>query len=148
MPIFDANQNVISAAQIFSALKTIVEESRRLHIKGQIGVLTSDSRDDAFRTYNLLLQENNKESLDTIETGLFLLCLDDDINSEQDPWTKTALNSLHGFGSSGMLDYRVRKRNCHPLMKARGDSYGPCIQGGTQIVTSFASKRLVLAIAT
>ena len=99
LPLFDANQNNSPASQIFSSLKHIVEDSKRLQVKGQIGILTSDTRDDAFRTYNMLKDSGNSESLDVIESSLFVLCLDDDIKSDQDIWTRSAINSLHGYGS-------------------------------------------------
>ena len=97
--MFDANQNNSSASQIFSSLKHIVEDSKRLQVKGQIGILSSDARDDAFRTYNMLKESGNSESLDVIESSLFVLCLDDDIKSDQDIWTSSAINSLLGYGS-------------------------------------------------
>ena len=85
------------------ALKHILEESHRLQTKSKIGILTTDSRDDAYRTYELLKETGNSESVDTIDRGSFLLCLDDEIDSDQDPWSRSALNSLHGFGISNSI---------------------------------------------
>lgn len=63
-------------------------------------MLTSDSRDNWFRAYQLLKKNGNSKAIETIENGLFLLCLDDDIIGNEDVLTKTGLNSLHGLGTS------------------------------------------------
>ena len=60
LPFIDDNQNIISVAQIYSALKQILEESHRLQTKSKIGILTTDSRDDAYRTYKLLKDTGNR----------------------------------------------------------------------------------------
>ena len=44
------------------------------------------------------------------------------LNIIKSPWRELRYN-LSNFG---YYLFRVRKRNCHPLMKARGDSYAPC----------------------
>jgi carnitine O-acetyltransferase len=76
-----------------------VEQSNRLN-RGHAGLLTSDSRDNWFASYTTL-KENNSESIDTIEDSLFLLCLDDNLDSHNaDVLTKAGYNSLHGIGTT------------------------------------------------
>ncbi len=98
LKVKDDNGNNLDAGVLRSGLQSIVEEARR-NQPGFVGLLTSDHRDNWNKAYNVLLQED-KASLDEIQGALFLLCLDESLDSnDDDVLTKTALNSLHGLGS-------------------------------------------------
>ncbi|XP_026200734.1 carnitine O-acetyltransferase-like, partial [Anabas testudineus] len=68
-----------------------------------VGILTTQQRDIWFKTYNYLLQDKtNKESLSTIQSSIFTVCLDQAISAVSDEITyrrSGILQMLHGGGS-------------------------------------------------
>lgn len=98
MTVKDANGNFLEASQLLSGLQEILAESIRSSKRGMIGVLTSDSRDNWHQAYQLL-KANHSAHVEAIEKSLFVLCLDDEIEGQDDQLTRTALNCLHGLGS-------------------------------------------------
>lgn len=99
MKVKDGNGNFANASEILFGLEEVLKQSK-LDKCSKIGLLTSDSRDNWHKAYQILLQ-NDAKSLQEIEESLFLLCLDESLESStDDTLTKTALNSLHGMGSS------------------------------------------------
>ena len=94
----DAQGADVGLDQIYSQLKYILQESRRMEKRGQAGILTSDTRDNWHQAYQTI--QGQGQSLQAVENSLFILCLDDAVLSDEDPLTRTALNSLHGLGSN------------------------------------------------
>ena len=99
LTIRDSNGNYVGLDQIYLQLKCIMEESRRKERKGQVGIVTSDTRDNWHQAYQTIIGKQD-EAFQTMANSLFLLCLDDIVISEEDSLTRTGLNSLHGLGSS------------------------------------------------
>ena len=74
----DVNGNDMNASQIYYSLQYILDESKRLGSPNVIGILTSDSRENWFKAYQIL-KIKDTEALSKMEGSSFILCLDDDI---------------------------------------------------------------------
>ena len=85
---------------IKAALGEILQDSERRGKQSLVGVFTSAPRDDWHQAYTSFAQKN-RDSLDAIESSLFVLCLDDTLDSLKDmsSLSKCGLNTLHGCGS-------------------------------------------------
>ena len=82
------------------SLQHTLAESKRLGSIGKIGLLTSDTRQNWYRAHQVLKVQDS-ETLSKIEGSSFVLCLDETIEETgKDKLTSTALNSLHGIGTS------------------------------------------------
>lgn len=65
--------------------------------------MTSDNRDNWAEAFKILHNDNqNKASVNDIETSLFLMALDDDMSQVPafDKLSRSALQSLHGLEST------------------------------------------------
>ena len=83
------------------SLQHTLAESKRLGSIGNIGLLTSDTRQNWYKAYQVL-KVHDSETLSKIEGSSFILCLDENVQesgSGKDKLTSTALNSLHGLGT-------------------------------------------------
>ncbi|XP_054285113.1 carnitine O-acetyltransferase-like [Macrosteles quadrilineatus] len=87
-----------SQQQIYEALTVIVDMCD--HNVAPVGVLTSDHRDVWSENYQLLVKDpSNAETLKSIESALFVLCLDDASGEEGvDDRTMCGLQTIHGNG--------------------------------------------------
>ena len=84
------------------SLQHTLAESKRLGSIGKIGLLTSDTRQNWYRAHQVLKIQDS-ETLSKIEGSSFILCLDENLQEAgggKDKLTSTALNSLHGIGTS------------------------------------------------
>ena len=82
------------------SLQHTLAESKRLGSIGKIGLLTSDTRQNWYKAHQVLKVQDS-ETLSKIEGSSFVLCLDETIEeSGKDKLTSTALNRLHGIGTS------------------------------------------------
>jgi len=98
----DVNGNDLNASQIYYSLQHTLAESKRLGSVGKIGLLTSDTRQNWYRAHQVLKVQDS-ETLSKIEGSSFVLCLDETLQeagSGKDKLTSTALNGLHGMGTS------------------------------------------------
>ena len=96
----DVDGNDLKASQIYYSLQHALAESKRLGSIGKIGLLTSDTRQNWYRAHQVLKVQDS-ETLSKIEGSSFILCLDETLEeSGKDKLTSTALNSLHGIGTS------------------------------------------------
>lgn len=74
--------NVVTEDNKLPSLNYIIEQLRFIIKNSEnsgvpIGILSSDNRDNWSKAYNILIQdETNKSSVETIQSALFLLCLD------------------------------------------------------------------------
>ncbi|KAK9888430.1 hypothetical protein WA026_000678 [Henosepilachna vigintioctopunctata] len=101
MEVITSDGQIPSFNQIFSQLNYIIKNSEILG--APVGILTSDNRDNWCRAYALLSQDKtNRNILDTIETALFLLCLDTPLPKwNDDTLTLAAKQCIHGGGFDG-----------------------------------------------
>uniref|UniRef100_A0A1B6MKJ0 Choline/carnitine acyltransferase domain-containing protein n=2 Tax=Graphocephala atropunctata TaxID=36148 RepID=A0A1B6MKJ0_9HEMI len=90
--------SLYSEAQLFSALSLIVELTEQ--DVTPVGVLTSDSRDNWSKSYELLAQDaGNVEVLNSIESALFVVCLDQPSGAVGlDDRTISGRQTMHGDG--------------------------------------------------
>ncbi|XP_044750467.1 carnitine O-acetyltransferase-like [Coccinella septempunctata] len=101
MDVITPENGVPSFNQILSQLIYITKSSE---VSGSpIGILTSDNRDNWCNAYKLLSSDKtNRESLDAIESSLFILCLDNPLPKwNDDTLTLAAKQCIHGGGLDG-----------------------------------------------
>lgn len=101
--VADKDGKLLNVAQIHEALTSVVKESIHLGAGTSVGCLTSDNRDNWAEAFKILHNDNqNKASVNDIETSLFLMALDDDMSQVPafDKLSRSALQSLHGLEST------------------------------------------------
>ncbi|XP_067140741.1 carnitine O-acetyltransferase-like isoform X2 [Centruroides vittatus] len=98
--VFGSDGAPLNERQIFSQLELVVAQSK--FPKKPIGVLTTEHRDTWAKAYKRLCKYDklNKESVKTIQSSIFLLCLDQSVpNNAMNKRTHAALQTIHGGGS-------------------------------------------------
>ncbi len=98
--IVDRDGNLVKPAEIHSHLKYILSDSTP-GPAFSLGVLTSENRDVWAGLRDKLVAAGNAESLGTIDSALFCLCLDEEIMRDH---IHTSHNMLHGDGCNRWYD--------------------------------------------
>ncbi|XP_013776464.1 carnitine O-acetyltransferase-like [Limulus polyphemus] len=100
--VFGGDGLPLDENQLLAQLQMVVEQSQ--HYKDPIGVLTTQHRDSWASAYKRLCKVSpNKESVSTIQRGIFMLCLDKPMPDLGAPnrLTHASLQVIHGGGSGG-----------------------------------------------
>lgn len=100
--VYGEDNAPLNEQQLLSQLEIIIAQSQR--IKSPIGILTTEHRDTWAKAYKRLCKYDdlNKESVKTIQSSIFLLCLDKSVsNTSLNNRTHAALQTIHGGGSKG-----------------------------------------------
>lgn len=101
--VFGADGNPLNEKQVFDQLVAVMEHSQ--HRQDPVGVLTTEHRDIWAKAYKRLRSdETNAKSVDKIQRGIFVLCLDQgsalvEANAA-DRLTQAGLSTIHGRGST------------------------------------------------
>uniref|UniRef100_A0A914XCN8 Choline/carnitine acyltransferase domain-containing protein n=1 Tax=Plectus sambesii TaxID=2011161 RepID=A0A914XCN8_9BILA len=102
VPVFDEKGAPLSCSQIVEQINKFVLPQSESVNPHQIGIVSSDNRDDWARVYQRLKRNSgNEQSLEAIETALFVVCLDKPTTHGPDrtDGDEQARQSLHGGGS-------------------------------------------------
>ncbi|KAF2897173.1 hypothetical protein ILUMI_09001 [Ignelater luminosus] len=99
--LFNENGRLLSEKQLLQQLNNIIVQSTEPAVS--VGILTSDDRDNWAKAYKILMQEEvNQRSVRTIQTSLFLVCLDSpmEYTTEDNRRTSAGKQLIHGGGSN------------------------------------------------
>lgn len=102
VPAYDNNGEILKPEKIFGQLKAVINSSPK--VAEPVGILTSEHRDTWAQVYKELVKDQtNRNSVENIETSLFLLCLDGPSSHLSAPNVATlaAQKIVHGGGSKG-----------------------------------------------
>jgi hypothetical protein len=101
MQVYCPNGIALPESQILGSLRYILQESESTGAKGEpVGLLTSDNRDNWYKARRLLVEGGNEEALKEVETALFTVSLDDDMDQGKDKSSlaRAAAFAIHGGG--------------------------------------------------
>lgn len=100
--VYDNNGEILKPEKIFGQLKAVLNASPKP--AEPVGILTSEHRDTWAQVYKNLVEDGtNRNSVENIQTSLFLLCLDEPCShlSAPNAATLAAQQIIHGGGSKG-----------------------------------------------
>ncbi|XP_034048770.1 carnitine O-acetyltransferase isoform X2 [Thalassophryne amazonica] len=101
LDVYNSNGSPLTADQLYVQLKRICSTSQEASEEA-VGILTTLPRDSWGRTYiNLTKDTTNKESVQAIQTSIFIVCLDGAMPQEPGVTSRSsaAIQMLHGGGS-------------------------------------------------
>lgn len=96
--MFGSDGKVISAPTFAKQLTEILKETET---GVPYGILTTDTRDNWAEAYeHLIKDETNRESINTIQTALFSISIDESVPYDSEhPLTQLVTSLIHGDGS-------------------------------------------------
>ncbi|XP_053341857.1 carnitine O-acetyltransferase isoform X1 [Clarias gariepinus] len=101
LDVYHNDGTPLTVDQLYTQLEKICNSSPQPS-EDPIGILTSNHRDSWGKAYaNLIKDRKNKESVQKIQTSIFIVCLDSPMPRVADKMyhTRAALQMLHGGGS-------------------------------------------------
>uniref|UniRef100_A0A914V011 Choline/carnitine acyltransferase domain-containing protein n=1 Tax=Plectus sambesii TaxID=2011161 RepID=A0A914V011_9BILA len=102
VPVFNEKGHQLSYSQIVEQIKNSIVPQSEICNPHQLGIVSSNNRDDWARVYQRLKDNNyNAQALEAIETALFVICLDNPTvrGPERTTNEEYAHQMLHGGGS-------------------------------------------------
>lgn len=98
--VLDENDSICSPRKIAACLKAILEDDRPLN-KHPVGILTTLERDQWAQARSHLVETGNQEILTKIDSAIFILILDDEVNTDRNKLLRTY---LHADGTNRWFD--------------------------------------------
>jgi len=99
--VLDANDFIRSPKEIAACLKAILEDDRPPN-RHPVGILTSSERDQWARARSHLVETGNRETLEKIDSAVFVMILDDEIIGSDS--NKLIRTYLHTDGTNRWFD--------------------------------------------
>uniref|UniRef100_UPI00358F85D5 carnitine O-acetyltransferase-like isoform X2 n=1 Tax=Myxine glutinosa TaxID=7769 RepID=UPI00358F85D5 len=123
--VYHADGHPLSVPELYNQLQRVCNLSRNT-IADPVGILTAEHRDSWYAAHQMLEQDEvNRASLEAIQQGIFMVCLDRRLHNAPgvDDWYSTAgEHMLHGCGSKQFSCNRWFDKNLQFIIGEAGQS--------------------------